>query len=482
VGSAPAWMTRRALVQASAVAVGALAAPSTVLAAERSSVVVIGAGLAGLHAAMLLSDSGADVVVLEGGRRVGGRVFTDDASPLRPEYGASQIGASYARVAAVCHRLKVPLRIDTNTEPLPMSSRIGGTWVRSDRWASSPANRMVGAERAVQPGFAGSRFMAKYNRLKGLDDWLHPAFADLDVSLYDLMVRDGASPEAIRLADLSGFGNDIQSSSMLSLMQEATRTGFDRTFAAAHPEIPPLRKVVGGTSRLTEAMAASLGDRVRLGKIVSTLDMTGPKAEITCLDGARFRCDFVVSAIPFSLLRRITITPEAPDLQAEVVRLLPSGYTSRGFGVVSGEYWAADGLEPSFFSDETVKMLWVYRPNAGEDFHRCTVVMTGAAAMKIDLLPEDQARALVEAEMIRMRPSMAGKVKLHAWYGWGRDPLAQGCRHIFAPGQVTRFGQAMIQPHLRLHLAGEHTRRTDFGMEAAMESGERAATEIIEKL
>jgi monoamine oxidase len=39
----------------------------------------------------------------------------------------------------------------------------------------------------------------------------------------------------------------------------------------------------------------------------------------------------------------------------------------------------------------------------------------------------------------------------------------------------------MIVPWQRLHLAGEHTRRNDFGMEAAMESGERAALEILER-
>lgn len=40
----------------------------------------------------------------------------------------------------------------------------------------------------------------------------------------------------------------------------------------------------------------------------------------------------------------------------------------------------------------------------------------------------------------------------------------------------------MILPWQRLHLAGEHTRRADFGMESAMESGERAALEILDRV
>ena len=40
----------------------------------------------------------------------------------------------------------------------------------------------------------------------------------------------------------------------------------------------------------------------------------------------------------------------------------------------------------------------------------------------------------------------------------------------------------MTKPHERLHFAGEHTRRLEVGMESAMETGERAALEILERL
>ena len=39
----------------------------------------------------------------------------------------------------------------------------------------------------------------------------------------------------------------------------------------------------------------------------------------------------------------------------------------------------------------------------------------------------------------------------------------------------------MLKPWQALHFAGEHTRRLDIGMEAAMESGERVAIEIAER-
>jgi monoamine oxidase len=473
-------LKRRVFLQTGTAGIATLGAVNA-RAADTATVVVIGAGLAGLYTAMQLVQAGADVIVLEGSNRVGGRAFTDDSSPYKPEFGAEDIGASYARVVSVCDRLGLKM-LPAHHPVLPMSNRINGQWVRSDKWASSPVNKMIGDERTVQPAYTGTTFALKHNRLKALDDWLKPEFSDLDVSLFDLMMKSNASDEAIRLANLSCFGNDIQSYSTLAQLQELNCYDFDRSFAAQNKSIPLTRNVAGGTSRLSDAMAASLGDRIRCGKIVRMIDMDNSHADIMCLDGSRYSADFVVAAIPFSLLRRISITPQMPPLQAEAIELLPSGFTSRGFGHIHAKYWEDDGLEPSFFSDDTIKMVWAVPPKSAGDAYRLTVVMTGAAAMQIDLMDEADARAFATREIIRMRPSMAGKFEIFAWYGWGRDPFAQGCRQTFAPGQVARYGELMIKPYMRLHLAGEHTRRLGVGMEAAMESGDRASSEIIAQI
>ena len=70
-------------------------------------------------------------------------------------------------------------------------------------------------------------------------------------------------------------------------------------------------------------------------------------------------------------------------------------------------------------------------------------------------------------------------MRVKTFKDWGNDPLQRGCGFSLAPGQVNAFARHMIEPWNVLHFAGEHTRRTDFGMESAMESGERAAIEII---
>lgn len=468
--------------------------PAAGIAAENTSVAVIGGGLAGLNCALLLSDIGLDVILLEGSHRVGGRAYTADGVETRPEYGASEVGRSYARAIDLCSRLDIRLVPDIRSL-LPMCNYVEGAWVASRDWADSPVNRMPEGERELPPLMVGMGLLSRLNPLKNLDDWLSPEFAVYDISMRELFKQNGVSDAAVRLA---GISLNLRTTSSLGMMQERTRTAFDANFGRTQiepadtpfglaatrqegEETPPVRNIEGGTSRLPEAMAAALGDRVRLGKVVAAIDMSGSGAEIRCLDGSRYLADFVVSAVPFSTLRNVSVSPGFVGRQQEAVLTLGYRGTTRAWGVVEKPYWEDDGLEPSFFTDETIQTMVVLDKLPGEDLHRFSIIFTGPSSARIDQLPDDQAIALIESEITRIRPSARGKLRFVDLFGWRKSPLIQGCRHLFGPGQITRFARDMIRPHYRLHFAGEHTRRIDFGMEAALESGERAAFEILER-
>ena len=76
-------------------------------------VIVVGAGLAGLAAAMTLQDAGMSVRVLESGSSAGGRVQTDEINGYRFDRGFQLINASYEELV----RLNVIDELDFNYAP-----------------------------------------------------------------------------------------------------------------------------------------------------------------------------------------------------------------------------------------------------------------------------------------------------------------------------------------------------------------------------
>ncbi|MDG2320656.1 MAG: NAD(P)/FAD-dependent oxidoreductase [Rhodospirillaceae bacterium] len=481
-------LTRRQLLQGSAISLGA-GLPSNGLAADdQVDVLLLGAGFAGLNAAILLRDEGYKVIVLEGAGRVGGRAFTGDHVEGRPELGASQVGPYYARVRDMADRLGVKLLPGANLTA-PYAFSINETLLSRDSWNNHALNETVGDERSVPPSVLLDHYFENHNPLKGFDDWLEPHAAAYDIPLGQWLRQHGASDEALRLINAGPIDADIWNVSALHLLHndargrlwfsgENTPRGLDRFQKRG----PTSHRIEGGTSRLPEAMAATLGDSVRLNKIVTSIESAGEVANVRCMDGTRYRADFVISALPFTTLSRVAIDPPPQGNQAEAIRLLPYRANSQvHMRVTDGAYWEEDGFDPSIWSDGPLSLI---RQKIGGDGNRdyLQAVCVGKKSERLDLLPPQERGAFVVKEIERMRPSTKGKLRVTALHSWSEHPLVGGFRHSFWPGQVNKFAHDMIRPHHRLHFAGEHTRRLEIGMESAMESGERAAIEVLDRL
>jgi monoamine oxidase len=104
-----ALFTRRSLLASGTGAAASATLTSSARANEVADVIVIGAGLSGLNAALLLEEQGFRVTVLEGRNRPGGRLYTFDDVPGTPEAGGSGIGRGYARLIFTAEKLGIKL-------------------------------------------------------------------------------------------------------------------------------------------------------------------------------------------------------------------------------------------------------------------------------------------------------------------------------------------------------------------------------------
>jgi hypothetical protein len=220
----------------------------------------------------------------------------------------------YARVRDVARRLNLKLEAGAHVNA-PYSFVMEGTLIPAKQWPESPLNRLVGDERRVPPQALGAHYVERRTPFTSLEDWMKPEAARYDISLAQWLVEQKASPEATRLIHLSQGSTPLEQMALLRMMQEAARSKVDVQSVSAMPGMEgkdvferfalASSHVVGGTSRLVEAIGASLGDSLRLGARVRSIRMDGAGAELRCANGLRVRAKYVVVAVPFSVLREI---------------------------------------------------------------------------------------------------------------------------------------------------------------------------------
>jgi monoamine oxidase len=458
-----------------AVGGGALALPWLACSgssAPAGSVVVVGAGLAGLTTALLLEERGIEVTLVEARDRVGGRVWTMDDVPGKPDAGGPVLAASYERLLKIAKALGAPVQPMKNFETSELEYVNGQNVIAAD-WASSPANRLQGAERQILPGLLLGYYTGQNLTLEDGYAWTAPKHADLDIPLDQFLKRQGASPEALRLMDVASNNNGLSTTSALWGLREAQRR--------RDTKVRGMMESPGGNSRIPEKFAASIKGPIHKGSPVTAIT-SGPKSvEVTCANGAVYKGDYCVVAVPFSVLRGVTVNPPFEGPQKEAIDQIPYTAITQYFFVPKKAYWDDDRLPPLMWTDTPIERVFPQRDPDGR-LMSLTCWIDGANAIALDARPEPEQVAFVLSELARIRPSTRDNLEVARIMSWAREPFSKGAYVNFHPGQVTRLKPVMGKPWHRLHFAGEHTAFTSPGMEGALESAERAADEIVARM
>lgn len=450
------------------------------MATAEHDVIVIGAGLGGLHAALTLEAAGARVLVLEAQERVGGRIHSMRQVGSTAEAGGTYIGAGYARVIGAAERYGVELM---DVTPVLEFFReqdlvLNGQIIRQKDWPTHPANDYPAADKQHLPWNYHRVLTMRDNPLADPSGWLDPRHASLDISAHDWFKSRGLSDRAIATAyglNVS-FGRDARDVSALLLL---FRGAFSKTQRALAPTDSLGFTARHGVQRIPEAMAAALRGGVELDHTVAAIELADERATVVCTNGRRITARHVVAALPAGVLRKIAVTPALPALQAEAIAELPSQPLTQMYFAPRTKFWESDGYAASLFTDTRAGMLAAARHrDRPTEVTSLTAWITGDTAAALDrLAPADAGRAVIAA-VEAIRPAAKGQLELIGQKSWGADPYAEGAWAYFRPGQVTRYAAALGQSHGRLHFCGEHLATQSRGMEGAMESAEAAAAAI----
>ena len=459
-----------------------LAASGPVRALNKTDVIVIGAGLSGLNAALLLESGGMNVTVLEGRDRIGGRVQSLRNIPGNPEVGGTAFAPGYARLVDAATKYDVGLIDITPTIPFFFDRQVvlKDQFISNAEWPESPLNPFPEPFKKAPPYGYYNMLMGSINPLKTSDAWLSPENAKYDISLHDWLLQMGQSEESIRLAYDTNptHGMSAHDISALMAMFAASFGGMQRQLTANNPVKGYTAK--GGNQAIPEAMANALKNEVQLNTTVIGIRTNASGVEVHCADGTVHRANHVISSLPCSVLRRVKIDPIMTGKQDLAVRTLDSQMINQIHIVPKTPYWEKDGMSPNMFTDSLAGMVLAEHKGATPtDITSLTIWLRGERAAWADQVDTQVAIDTVVADLERLRPAAKGQLEVLGYKSWYRDPYSSGDWAIYAPGQVTAFMSDVANPHGRLHFCGEHTAVANRGMEGAMESGERAALEIF---
>ncbi len=459
-----------------------LAAAGPVRALNQSDVIVVGAGLSGLNAALLLENAGYKVQVLEGRNRIGGRVSSLRNIPGNPEVGGTAFSPGYARLVDAANKYGVGLIDITPTIPYFFDRQIHlqGELISKEDWPNSPLNPFPDQFKEAPPWAYLNMLMGGANPLKSPDAWLSPDHAQLDISFHDWLNQVGQSDAIINLAYNTNPTHAMSAHGVSALMAlfASYFGGMQRQLTANNPIKGYTAE--GGNQSIPEAMANALQNEVQLNTAVVGIRTDANGAEVHCKDGTIHRAKRVICSLPCSVLRRVKLDPVTTGAQDLGIRTLNSQMINQLHLVPKAPFWEKDGMSPSMFTDSLAGM--VIAEHKGEnpaDITSLSVWLRGERAAWMDQVDTETAINAVIADLERMRPAAKGQLEFGGYKSWYRDEFSSGDWAVFRPGQVTAFAADLGKAHGRLHFCGEHTAVSNRGMEGAMESGERAALEVL---
>lgn len=463
---------------------GRFAAPAR--AATAPSIVVVGAGLAGLSAAHRLKQAGYNAQVYEASSRVGGRCWTlrgAFADGQIAEHGGELIDQGHTAIRQLGQSLG--LTLDNLLRAEVNGTELGGYFDGASYSYAEMTDDLKAIWQKVHSDVSAASYPTTWylstERGRQLDnmsivDWIEES------------VPGGMRSRLGQLLDVAytiEYGGESSEQSSLNLLYLLGYSGQGqlRIFGPSNEKY----HVQGGNDQITTLLGNALAGQITLGSELVAIKQTAAGAyTLTFKQGSKtvtVTADRVVMAIPFSILRSSVDWSQAGfgDRKGIAIREQGMGTNSKLHLEFSNRHWSTLGSNGETFADTGYQNSWeVSRGQAGMSGILVNYTGGNVGASFGSGTASSRAKqflAQIEPVLPGITKRWTGKATVDWWQGY---PWTKGSYSYWKPGQYTRFAGVEGAREGNCHFAGEHTSLDFQGyLNGAVETGERAAAEIL---
>ncbi|AFD08934.1 flavin monoamine oxidase family protein [Solitalea canadensis] len=439
--------------------------------------IIIGAGYAGVTAALNLKRAGKRILLLEARNRVGGRIETkyfDDGSYV--DLGGQWIGPTQDRIYALAKEFGVETfkSYDQGKSTLLFNNRLKAY---NGIIPPLPIYSLLSLDAAIKK-------MNKLSKSVNLQQpWLTPNAQQLDsITLYSWMQQQMSSKTARDFFQVASEAIFAANPAEISLLHALfyVKSGKDLDSLMNIKNGAQEERFVGGAQELVNRMVKELQDELRLNSPVRHIDQDENGVDVIG-EGFKYSAKKVIIAIPPALASRIEYNKPLPPNRDQLMQRVFMGSVVKCYAIYKTPFWRERGLNGLCASNKgLITVTFDNSPKDGSKGMLMGFALANQAKSFLELNPLEREKAAIDCFAAFLGPE-ARNYDLYIDQAWANEEWTRGCyAGIMPPGAWTSVGKTLRTPCGNIHWAGTETSDIWNGyIDGAVRSGERAVSELL---